>query len=86
MDQMQERLARIGLQVLGRRGFVLGGGHAVELHGMASRMSEDIDLFSPVRGSPGEVAADLLAAYRGRGFAVTVLRETADLVQGGSRW
>ena len=48
---------------------------------MASRMSEDIDLFSPVRGSPGEAAADLLAAYRGKGFAVTILRETADLVQ-----
>ncbi len=54
MDQLQERLARIGLEVLGGRGFVLGGGHAVELHGMASRLSEDIDLFSPVRGSPGE--------------------------------
>jgi hypothetical protein len=81
MDQLQERLARIGLEVLAGRGFVLGGGHAVELHGMASRMSEDIDLFSPVRGSPGEAAADLLAAYRGKGFAVTILRETADLVQ-----
>lgn len=81
MDQMQERLARIGLEVLGGRGFVLGGGHAVELHGMASRLSEDIDLFSPVRGSPGQAAADLVAAYRSGGFAVAVLRETADLVQ-----
>lgn len=81
MDQLQESLARIGLEVLGGRGFVLGGGHAVELHGMASRLSEDIDLFSPVRGSPGEAAADLVAAYRSGGFAVTVLRETADLVQ-----
>jgi hypothetical protein len=46
MDRLQESLARIGLDVLGGRGFVLGGGHAVELHGMASRLSEDIDLFS----------------------------------------
>ena len=81
MDRLQERLARIGLEVLGGRGFVLGGGHAVELHGMASRPSEDIDLFSPVRGSPGEAAADLIAAYRNGGFDVAVLRETADLVQ-----
>jgi len=43
MDQLHERLARIGLDVLGGRGFVLGGGHAVELHGMASRPSEDIE-------------------------------------------
>jgi hypothetical protein len=81
VDRLQERLARIGLEVLGGRGFVLGGGHAVELHGMASRPSEDIDLFSPVRGSPGEAAADLIAAYRNGGFGVAVLRETADLVQ-----
>lgn len=81
MDRLQERLARIGLEVVSGHGFVLGGGHAVELHGMASRPSEDIDLFSPVRGSPGEAAPDLVAAYRREGLAVTVLRETPDLVQ-----
>jgi hypothetical protein len=82
MNRLQERLARIGLEVLGGRGFVLGGGHAVELHGMASRPSEDIDLFSAVRDSPGEAAADLIAAYQSGGFGVAVLRETADLVAG----
>ncbi len=81
MDRLQERLTRIGLEVIGRRGFVLGGGHAVELHGMTSRPSEDIDLFSPVRGSPGEAAADLISAYQDADYTVTVLRETADLVQ-----
>jgi hypothetical protein len=52
MDAFQERLARIALDAVGDRGFVLGGGHAVELHGMSVRSSEDIDLFS----------ADLVAA------------------------
>jgi hypothetical protein len=37
MDLLQEQLARMGLQVIGRRGFVLGGGHAIELHGMGDR-------------------------------------------------
>jgi hypothetical protein len=42
MDPLQERLARLGLETIGERGFVLADGHAVELHGMASRESEDI--------------------------------------------
>jgi hypothetical protein len=81
MDPLQKRLARIGLQVIGRRGFVLGGGHAIELHGMGTRPSEDIDLFSPERGSPDAVADDLIDAYLREGLAVTVRLRTADLVQ-----
>lgn len=70
MDPLQEQLARIGLQVIGRRGFVLGGGHAIELHGMGDRPSGDIDLFSAERGSPAAVADDLLDAYTRAGLTV----------------
>jgi hypothetical protein len=66
MDDLQQRLARIALSAIADRGFVLGGGHAVELHGMGSRPSEDIDLFSAHRGAPGEVEADLVAEYEKR--------------------
>jgi hypothetical protein len=52
MDPLQHRLASIALEIAGSRGFVLGGGHAVELHGMGTRPSEDIDLFSNLRGGP----------------------------------
>ena len=38
MDAFQARLARIALDVVGNRGFVLGGGHAVQLHGMAEHV------------------------------------------------
>ena len=81
MDPLQERLAHIALHVIGERGFVLGGGHAIELHRMSTRPSEDIDLFSAERGSPGAVADDVLNAYRGEGLEVTVRLRTADLVQ-----
>ena len=81
MDPLQEQLARIGLQVIGRRGFVLGGGHAIELHGMGDRPSEDIDLFSAQRGSPTAVADDVLDAFTRAGFTVIVGLRTADLVQ-----
>ena len=81
MDPLQERLACIALHVIGDRGFVLGGGHAIALHKMSARPSEDIDLFSAERGSPGAVAEDVLDAYRREGFEVTLRLRTADLVQ-----
>lgn len=59
MDTFQERLARIALDAVGHRGFVLGGRNAVQLHGMAARPSEDIDLFGADRGGPAEVEADV---------------------------
>ena len=64
MDPFQEELARIALDVVAGRGFVLGGGHAVQLHGMAARPSDDIDLFGLDRGRPAEVENDVVAAFR----------------------
>lgn len=46
MDELQEHLARIGLRVIAGRGFVLGGGHAIELHGMGTRPSARTSIFS----------------------------------------
>jgi predicted nucleotidyltransferase component of viral defense system len=81
MDVFQARLAQIALDAIGDRGFVLGGGHAVQLHGVAARQSEDIDLFSADRGRPAEVEADVVAAFRRHQLTVTVTRRTPDLVQ-----
>lgn len=81
MDTFQARLARIALDAVGSRGFVLGGGHAIQLHGMAARPSEDIDLFSADRGRPAEVEADVVAAFDRHQLSVTVTRRTSDLVQ-----
>jgi hypothetical protein len=81
MDPLEERLTRLALQVIGNHGFVLAGGHAVEVHGMAARPSEDIDLFSPKRGSPTAAADELIDAYVVEGLAVSVGVRTADLVQ-----
>lgn len=81
MDRFQHRLARTALEVVGDRGFVLGGGHAVQIHGMAARPSEDIDLFSPQRGSPEQVADEIIAEYMRQELRVEVARRTPDLVQ-----
>ncbi|MFC0861553.1 nucleotidyl transferase AbiEii/AbiGii toxin family protein [Sphaerimonospora cavernae] len=81
MDQLQECLARIGLELAARYGFVLGGGHAVQLHGFGARPSEDIDLFTPWRGTPEQVEQLVVDAYRREGFQVDVRLRTPDLVQ-----
>jgi hypothetical protein len=83
MDPLEEQLTRLGLDVVGGHGFVLGGGHAVELNGMSDRPSEDIDLFSNERGSPGNVADELRDAYTKAGFSVEVRLRSPDLVQMG---
>lgn len=81
MDELQQQLVRTGLRVIAGRGFVLGGGHAIELHGMGTRPSEDIDLFSPERGGPGMAADELIDEYARDGLKVTVRLRTPDLVQ-----
>jgi hypothetical protein len=48
---------------------------------MGTRPSEDIDLLSAERGSPGAVADDLIAAHHAEGLGVHVSLRTPDLVQ-----
>jgi len=62
MDDLESRLARVGLKVASAYGFVLGGGHAVQFHGMGPRPSEDIDLSSSRRGPPLKPEADSSSA------------------------
>ena len=59
----------------------MGGGQAVQIHGMGARPSEDVDLFCSRRGSPTEVAEDVISGYERHGLQVTVGRRTPDLVQ-----
>jgi hypothetical protein len=44
VDELQERLVRLGLASLGEYGFALAGGYALQVHGLVARVSEDIDL------------------------------------------
>jgi hypothetical protein len=46
VDELQDRLARIGLGSLGEYGFALAGGYALQAHGLVQRVSEDVDLFT----------------------------------------
>jgi Nucleotidyl transferase AbiEii toxin, Type IV TA system len=46
MDELQDRLARVGLDVLAEYGFALAGGYALQAHQLVDRMSEDVDMFT----------------------------------------
>ncbi len=76
MDELQARLARLGLDVLAEYGFVLAGGYALQAHHLVERMSEDIDIFTD-RWDPNSFAAAVNAvskSFRQHGFSVEVTR------------
>jgi hypothetical protein len=53
VDELQSRLARLGLDSLAAYGFALAGGYALQAHGLVERLSEDVDLFTD-RWDPGD--------------------------------
>jgi predicted nucleotidyltransferase component of viral defense system len=78
MDPRHERVTRIGLDALGDRGFALAGGYAVAAHGIGSRQSEDVDLFTDQLDVSFENAVNHLGeAYRAEGYQVDVARQAA---------
>jgi len=58
---------------VGKYGFCLAGGYAVQAHGFVDRPSEDVDLFTTAaeRHSPTAVAA-VIQAYRDDGLDLAV--------------
>lgn len=74
MDPFHARLARVGLAAVGRFGFCLAGGYAVQAHGFVVRRSDDVDLFTTADTQdqfPVAVQA-LVEAYRADGLQVSV--------------
>lgn len=74
MDDLQNRLVRVGLAALAEHGFVLAGGYALQAHGLVDQMSEEVDLFTDRWEADGLArAVDALGpAYRDLGFDVVV--------------
>lgn len=73
-DQVHLRLAEIGLRVAAHYGFALAGGYAVQAHGLLSRPSEDVDLFTAwERRSEFDAAVDAVVdGYRDAGYTVEI--------------
>src|SRR6201987_509433 len=66
LDELHRRVATIALRVANRYGFALGGGNALIAHGLISRPTQDVDLFTNqeagVEAADGPVEAALLEA------------------------
>jgi hypothetical protein len=77
MDELQARLARVGLDVLAEYGFALAGGYALQAHQLVDRMSEDLDMFTDRWDAKSFAAAvDAVSkAFRQQGFGVEVNRQ-----------
>ncbi len=73
LDGFQAEIAEVALRVIGRQGFALAGAGALVVHGVISRPTQDLDLFSPAEGGPGQASASVLAALSDAGCQVRVL-------------
>lgn len=73
LDGFQAEIAEVALRAIDGQGFALAGAGALVAHGVISRPTQDLDLFTPVEGGPGEVSAALVAALTDAGCQVQVL-------------
>jgi hypothetical protein len=75
MEPQHEQIARIALTAGARYGLALAGGYAVSAHGMGSRPSGDVDLFTSWqhRGEFPELAAAVIAALETAGYKASVI-------------
>lgn len=80
MDELHQRLIRIGLDTLAADdGYAPAGGYAVQAHHFVERMSDDVDLFVPIerRHEMPTATARIVAAYEREGLRA-VVRQQAD--------
>lgn len=78
VEPFQARVAQLALDAAAVHGFALAGGNALAAHGLLSRPTEDVDLFTPLPGGPGQVLEAVEAALAADGFDVQVVRSPAD--------
>jgi hypothetical protein len=68
LDELHRRVATIALRVANRYGFALGGGNALIAHGLITRPTQDVDLFTNEEAGVEAAAGSVEAALRNAGF------------------
>ncbi len=79
LSELHRRVATVALRVAHRYGFALGGGNALIAHGVITRPTQDVDLFTNEETGVGAAAESVEAALRAAGFAASREDEAADL-------
>jgi len=83
MEPRHERIAKIALAAGARYGLALAGGYAVLAHGMGTRPSGDVDLFTSWqhRDEFPELATAVIAALESAGYVVSVPQRAETFVR-----
>lgn len=83
MEPRHERIAKIALAAGGRYGLALAGGYAVQAHGMGSRPSGDVDLFTSWqrRDEFPELTSAVVSALEAAGYAASVAMRAETFVR-----
>lgn len=76
---LHREVAAVALRAAARYGFALGGGNALIAHGVTSRPTEDIDLFTDRENGVTAAADAVEAALRQAGYAAERQDKTAGL-------
>ena len=68
LTELHRRVATVALRVATRYGFALGGGNALIAHGLITRPTQDVDLFTNEESGVGAAAGSVEAALQAAGF------------------
>lgn len=85
VDDLHRRVAEVALRAARRYGFALGGGNALIVHGIVSRATDDVDLFTADDAGVAAAADAVEQALRAAGYGVERRDRTsgiADLIEG----
>jgi hypothetical protein len=79
LNELHRRVATVALRVATRYGFALGGGNALIAHGLITRPTQDVDLFTNEEAGVEAAAGSVETALQAAGFAAEREDNTADL-------
>ena len=79
LDELHRRVATVALRVANRYGFALGGGNALIAHGLITRLTQDVDLFTNEETGVEAAADSVEAALQEAGFNAEREDKTAGL-------
>src|SRR6266849_2035879 len=68
LNELHRRVATVALRVANRYGFALGGGNALIAHGLITRPTQDVDLFTNEETGVEAAADSVEVALRMAGF------------------
>jgi hypothetical protein len=81
LEELHRQVAVIVLRAAAGYGFALGGGNALIQHGVISRPTQDVDLFTDHEGGVQAAAGAVEAALREAGFRAERQDDTAGLAE-----